>query len=129
MKRYLTVFALLVLAGCSITSPYKAAETTEQKAYAVAASYNVVLESARDIVVDTTVNNDVRRAVQRATQRTTPVMSSLEDAVALYTAERVKFESGQSTQDKLNVVADNLALWLVQGEQALIDLVTAIQGE
>ena len=128
MKRYVTLFAVLLIAGCGITSPFKAAETTSQKAYAVTASYNVVLEAARDIVVDSTVNNDVRRAVQRVEARTTPIINELEDALALYTAERLKFENAQTTEARLDVVSANLVDWLARGEQALVELITAVEG-
>lgn len=128
MKRYFILLTMLFLAGCGITSPFKAAETTSQKAYAVTATYNVVLESARDIVVDETVSIDLRRAVQRVEARTTPVIDELEKALALYLAERIKFDNAQSTEERLDVVSANLLTWLDQGELALLDLLNAIEG-
>jgi hypothetical protein len=128
MKRFTILLMALAIGGCGATKPYEAAETPMQKAYAISASYNVVLESARDIVVDDSVDIRVRRFIQTVEARTTPTVDELENALALYLVEKAKFDRGQTTAEKLEVVNNNLIYWLDRGELALTDLLAAIKG-
>lgn len=130
MKRFTVLLAaVLALSGCAVTEPFDAAETTSQKVFAVTSTYNVVLESARDIVVDESLPLEVRRAVQRAEARTTPIINELEDAFVLYVAESVKFKNAETTEEQLAVVTTNLLTWLDQSELALLELIEAVKGD
>lgn len=126
IRSFLLGIIMVALSACVITDPVNVAETPAQKAYAISATYNILLESARDLVVDESVSLSVRRAIQNAEAVTTPVLSSLEDAYVDYVVARAKFDQGQSTQEQLTIVADNLMMWITQAERALIRLATAI---
>lgn len=131
------VFALLVaplmlavlVTGCARLNPIAAAETPAQKAYAISASYNVLLESAADVVEDTTAPMELRRAVQQTELRTTPVIESLEASFAAYQVARAQFAAGATTADRLEIAAENLAQWLAQAEGALVELAAALAND
>src|SRR5690606_5619380 len=129
MKRIFVLLTAALVSACGVFQPYEAAETTEQRAYAVSKSYNVLLESARDIVVNEALPADLRRAVQAVEARTTPVIDELDKAVVAYTVERAKFAQAKTTAEKLDVVSLNLERWLMKAEEALADLAVAVEGE
>ena len=118
--------AALTLAGCAGLNPIAAAETPAQHAYAIAASYNVLLESAADIVEDTSAPTELRRAVQATELRTTPVIDALEQSFAEYQVARAQFAAGATTADRLEIATANLAGWLDQAEGALVELAAAL---
>jgi len=127
IRSFLLGIIMVALSACAITEPVSVAETPAQKAYAISATYNILLESARDLVVDESVSLSVRRAIQNAEAVTTPVLSSLEDAYVDYVVAKAKFDQGQSTAEQLTIVADNLMMWITQAERALIRLAAAIE--
>lgn len=120
------VLSLFALTACGLTQPYEAAETPSQRAYAVSATFNVVLQSARDIVVDETLPASVRQVAQNAVLRTVPVVDELDKAVTAFVVERAKLVNAETTEEKMDVVSANLDHWLVLAEQALADLAAAI---
>lgn len=122
------IFAALALAGCQ-HNPIAAAETPAQHAFAISATYNVLLESAADIVEDTTAPTELRRAVQQTELRTTPVIDALEQAFADYQLARAQFAAGATTADRLEVATVNLEQWLERAEYALVELADAFRDE
>lgn len=124
----LLVAAILALISGCASNPVAVAETPAQKAYAISASYNVILEAAANIVEDTTAPIDLRRAVQAAERRTTPVIESLETAFADYQVARAEFAAGETTADRLDVATRNLESWLSQAETALVEIARAVRG-
>lgn len=124
----LLVYAALALGACA-NNPITAAETHAQKAFAISASYNIVLESAADIVEDRSAPLELRRQIQAAEARTTPVVNELEDAFAEYQVIAAEWRQGQTTEERLNLAADNLARWITNAERALIELAAAVKGD
>lgn len=124
----LAAFAVLV-AGCAGLNPLASAETPAQKAYAISASYNIVLESAAEIVEDPTAPIELRRTIQRTEARTTPIVDELEDAFVELTTIRAEYRAGATTEERLQLAVDNLEAWVDRAEAALVDLATAVKGE
>lgn len=123
----LVVLLVLFIAGCS-SNPVAVAETPAQTAYAISASYNVVLEAAASIVEDTAAPIDLRRGVQAAERQSTPVIEALEEAFADYQVARAEFAAGETTAERLDVATRNLEAWLTQAERALVDLSRATRS-
>ncbi len=116
----------LMLAGCQSANPIAVAETPPQKAYALERSYNIVLAGALDLVSDPAVSPGIKSNIRSIEKRTTPIVDGLSQAFADYTVARAQFETGQSTEDRLNIVARNLDSWIKQAERALIELAAAV---
>lgn len=114
--------ALCALAGCS-SNPVAIAETPLQTAYAIEASYNIVLEHAVELAE---ANQGVREAVLRVEARTTPIIDSLGAAIVDYVTAKSAFALGESTEARIAVVAANLESWIGQAQRALVDLAAAV---
>jgi hypothetical protein len=139
MKQLIIVLAVLCgaagLQGCeTLRGPQKAAATAqtvqqrlELRGYAIEASYNIILEDALVIASAPTTNASVRGAIQRASATGTDVIDQLSDALAAYSVERAKFDTNQSTVEKLTLAADNLENWITRGDAALIALQAAFR--
>jgi len=115
--------ALIVstLSACAL-NPFQAAETPAQRGYALEASYNIVLEDALAIASAPTTSASVRQAIKDAELKSTPTIVSLSDALAAYEVERAKFEIGQTTAERVEIVANNLATWVEEAKKALVAL-------
>src|SRR5690606_31349589 len=74
------------LGASGIENPLAAAQTLDQRAYALLESYAAVLEEAADIVRDPATPDDVRRALARAEAAATPVVEALHAALAAHRA-------------------------------------------
>ena len=125
--QFTALLVLATLAAACADNPLRVAETLEQKAYAIERSYNVILEDALVVAKDPATNTTVRRAIQSASERATPVVDSLADAAADAAIERAKLNVGQSTLEKVNVVASNLRDWIDRAQAAMLTLRTAFR--
>ncbi len=115
-----------VLEGCAAVNPIAAAETLEQRAYAAERTYNVILGQA---LTAATNNAALRPAIQQIEARSTPVIEALSDAVTDYTVARAQFEAGQSSAERLTIVANNLNQWILSAQQAIIELSAAFNRD
>jgi hypothetical protein len=122
----LLIITWLMLTGCAASNPIAVAETPAQKAYAIERTYNIVLAGALDLVNDPAVSQGIKSNIRSVEKRTTPIVSELSEAFTAYTVARAKFDAGQTTQDHLATVAQNLANWITQAERALIELAAAV---
>lgn len=112
-----------VMTACA-NNPLRVAETPLQKAYAIEASYNIVLEQAVNVA---TSQPDLRQRIQQVEARTTPTIDQLGQLMVAYTVERAKVAAGESTEARLTIVAGNLENWITQAERALIDLSAVLE--
>lgn len=122
-------FLAMFLTACALVQPVEVAETPAQKAYALSGTYNVLLETAAELVADPLVNEEVKVTIQLVEARTTPVVNSLDNAYANFVVEKARFDAGQSDVEKLDIATANLERWVVLAEDALLELATAIQGD
>lgn len=122
----LLIITWLMLTGCAASNPIAVAESPAQKAYAIERTYNIVLAGALDLVNDPAVSQGIKSNIRSVEKRTTPIVNQLSEAFTAYTVARAQFDAGQSTQERLAVVARNLADWITQAERALIELAAAV---
>ena len=131
MRRYFLslLMALSVfLAGCEGTNPVAVAQTPEQKADAMYATFVLFEERAADLAAKPGTPQSVINALARADRVVKPIMDNLQAAVTEVAKVRADIAAGgDSTQDMLTVVTLNLEKWLLEAApalQALIDAVT-----
>ena len=122
----LRAFALVVLAlavaGCA-SNPIAIAETPAQKAYAIERVYNIVLEQALEASRN---NATIRVKVQAVEPRTTAIVDALSDAFVDYELARAALDTGgDGAAARLATVASNLERWIMQAEEALLELSAA----
>lgn len=115
-----------VLSACA-NNPIAIAETAAQKGYAIERVYNIVLEDALEIGSAPSTSDDVRQAIRAAEAQATPVIDSMSDVLVLYEVERAKVDLGQSTAERLSIVAANLQSWILQAQAALVSMQEAFR--
>ncbi len=119
--------AILIVAACAVgcaSNPISVAETPLQKAYAIEASYNIVLEQAVEVA---RAQPALRDRIQTIEARTTPIIDQLGERIVDYTVERAKLNAEQTTAERVAVVAANLEAWIGQAETALVDLAAVLE--
>jgi len=131
----LALVAVAPLQGCAtLQGPQRAAATAETaqerlelRGYAIEKSYNIILEDALAIASAPTTTEVVKARIQSASATGTDAIDQLSDSLARFAVERAKVDAGQSTVEKLTVVADNLQDWVNRASVALIALQAAFR--
>ncbi|MEQ1812157.1 MAG: hypothetical protein ABL889_19675 [Terricaulis sp.] len=85
--------ASLQVGQTRIENPIAAAQTIDQRAYALLHAYAAVVEEATDIVADTATPLAFKRALRRAEQAATPAAETLQIAVTAYMRARADFDA------------------------------------
>jgi len=88
--------AALQLGETRIENPIAAAQTIDQRAYALLRSYAAVVEEATDIVADPATPLAFKRALGQAERRATPAAETLNIAVTAYMRARADFDASSS---------------------------------
>lgn len=132
----LAILALiLALAGCATTSPIRAAETTEQTAFAAYGTFTVYQELAGDIMRDTAVPDRVKLAIQRAEGKAKPIADSLSEAARELLRVRREYQAIMASEDgdgadraqqRLLEAAEGVSRWITELEPAMADLIRAV---
>ena len=132
MKRYFLTLLMtfsVFLSGCVGYNPVAVAETPEQKADAVYATFVIFEERAADLAARPGTPQGVINSLARADRVVKPIMDSLQAAVS--EVERVRADisaGGDSTEDMLIVVTLNLEKWLIEAAPALQARIDAVAG-
>ena len=96
--------AALQLGQTRIENPVAAAQTIDQRAYALLHIFAAVMEEATDIVADPATPLAFKRALGRAERAATPAAEALQLAVTAYMRARTDFEAasgaGQTTIER-----------------------------
>lgn len=100
-------------------NPIAAAQTADQKAYALLASYAAVLEEATGIVRDPALPASVKRALIRAESVATPAAETLRIAFVGYLRARADYEAIGNDRPKAEKAAAALAIAAVRLDEAL----------
>lgn len=108
--------AALQLGSTRIENPIAAAQTIDQRAYALLHSYAAVLEEATDIVADPATPIAFKRALGQAERAATPAAETLQIAVTAYMHARADFDAAsggnqttiQRTATALSIAARRL---------------------
>ena len=105
-------------------NPVAAAQTADQKAYALLASYAAVLEEATGIVRDPSLLAVAKRALIRAESVATPAAETLRIAFVGYLRARADYEAIGNDRPKTEKAAASLAIAAARLDEAL----TAARG-
>ncbi len=127
VRTLLLIVAMTMIAGCQGLNPFAAAETIEQQAFAVEASYNIALQTAVDLVADPAVPQSAKDRILATEKQASEVVETLADATDEYLRARALFEAGMSNEQKLTLVANNLEQWILRAESAIGRLSTVIK--
>lgn len=92
-----------------IENPIAAAQTADQRAYALLHAYAAVIEEAADIVADPITPLAFKRALGQAERAATPAVETLQVAFAAYVRARANFEAA-STADQTAIERTAAAL-------------------
>lgn len=117
--------ASLQIGQTRFENPIAAAQTIDQRAYALINAYAAVVEEATDIVNDPTAPMPFKRALGTAERTATPAIETLEIAVAAYVRARADFESA-SVGDQMSIQRTATALAIAA--RRLNEAVTAAQA-
>ena len=85
--------ASLQLGSTTIENPLAAAQTVDQRAYALLHAYAAIVEEATDIVADPATPPAFKHALGQAEQAATPAAETLHIAVSAYMRARADFEA------------------------------------
>lgn len=125
------LIALLVLSalpGCAtVSAPVDAAETVEQKAFALYGTFVVFEELGATIVENRAIPLDVRRAIQSADQRAKPLADGLLDATFEVQSIRLQLEAGTNTVERLDIATAELENWVTRAGPVIARLVAAVR--
>lgn len=111
----LAMLTVMVLgAGCASLNPVKAANTSEQKAYALYGSFVIFEEQAAKLYQSPTASARVKAALRAADAAAKPVADKLLDATQAVLAIRVEIAAGTSTTDKLVIALQNLDRYITE---------------
>lgn len=88
--------AALQLGQTRIENPIAAAQTIDQRAYALLHSYAAIVEEATDIVADPVTPPAFSRALGQAERLATPAAETLQIAVAAYIRARADFDAAST---------------------------------
>jgi hypothetical protein len=101
----------LPLGQARIENPIAAAQTIDQRAYALLHSYAAVLEEATDIVEDPAAPVAFKRALGQAERAATPAIETLQIAVTAYVRARADFDAASGAgQTRLERAATALTI-------------------
>lgn len=125
----LALVAIASLPGCAtVSAPTKAAETVEQKAFAVYGTFVIFEEAGADIVENTSLPLDVRRAVQNTDRTAKPVADALVAAALEAQRIRLQVEAGANTVERLDIATANLERWIARAGPLIDNLVAAVRN-
>lgn len=108
-----------------IENPVAAAQTLDQRAYALLNVYAAVIEEATDIVRDPVVPLGFKRALGQAERVATPAAETLEIAFAAYLRARADFDAASSDGQ---AALERAAIALAIAAQRLNEAVAAAQA-
>jgi hypothetical protein len=88
--------AALQLGSTRIENPVAAAQTIDQRAYALLHAYAAIVEEATDIVADPATPLAFKRALGQAERVATPAAETLQVAVTAYMRARADFDAAST---------------------------------
>ena len=117
--------AALQLGQTRFENPISAAQTIDQRAYALLHSYAAIVEEATDIVADPATPLAFKRALGQAERVATPAAETLQIAVSAYMRARADFDAASSANQ---TTIQRAATGLSVAARRLNDAVAAAQA-
>jgi hypothetical protein len=112
--------AALQLGQSRIENPLTAAQTIDQRAYALLHAYAAIVEEATDIVRDPAAPLAFKRALGQAERVATPAAETLQVAITAYIRARADFEaSSGASQSSIERTASALSIAAHRLNQAI----------
>lgn len=138
MKHPLRVLALAVALSftpaCAslpkFENPFAAAQSVDQQAYALLATYAAALEEATDVVRDPATPPSVRQALGQAERAATPAVETLQIAARAYVRAKADLASrnDQTTISALTIAANRLSEAIAAAQAPVSQLQTLVRG-
>ena len=129
--RQLQVVYLLLLAvfvqGCANVNPIAAAETPEQRAYAIYGTFVIFSEKAADLAENAALPRSVRLGLVEAEEDARPVVDSMLEVLEEYETIRAQVDAGETGEERFVIVASNLNSWVDRVAPLVEGLVTAVK--
>lgn len=122
----LTAFSVLLLPAC-VSKPITAAQTPEQKAYAVYGEFVIFEELGAQLVASHSLPATLRISIQEAAQTAHGTAGTLLTALQQYQAATQVLAAGLTTADKVAVATNNLNTWIAQAMSDLAALETVVK--
>lgn len=116
----------LILPGC-VTAPVNAAQTPEQKAYAVYGTFVVLEERAAALASLPTVPATVKKALKEADALAKPSADALALATEHYTAVSNLLKTGLATPEQVAAALTTLTSWAAQTQADMQTLTALVQ--
>ena len=118
-------------------NPISAAQTNDQRAYAVIESYGALVETATIMVRDPSVPIEAKRAIGRAEAAATPSVQTLEVAFTAYLRARASYEAASRSDDNamtraisaLNAAAQALSQAIGRAQAPVTELQSLINAQ
>lgn len=130
MKRLVLVMAVLALAvvgGCkTLSAPFQAAETPEQKAYALYGTFVVFEEVAASVATDPATPVAVKNAIKAADAEAKPDADSMISAARLVIKVQAQIAAGTTPDQQLEIVNENLVGWVTEAQPKIVALQCAV---
>jgi hypothetical protein len=122
--------ASLQLGQTRLENPLAAAQTIDQRAYALLHAYAAIVEEATDIVADPAAPLAFKRALGQAERAATPAAETLQIAVTAYMRARADFDAAsgasqttiQRTATALSIAARRLNEAVVAAQAPIAEL-------
>ncbi len=121
------MFAASMLFGCAQLG-VQAAQTNEQRAAALLGDFTVFQKAALKIGEDETVPANVRKAVLDAPIAAKPAVDELDTALRTYREIALQVKAGTTTDEKLQIAAQNLVVWITRVTPQIKQLRATIEG-
>ena len=111
-------------------NPMAAAQSVDQQAYALLATYAAMLEEATDVVRDPVTSPSVRTALGRAERAATPAIETLQVAASAYLRAKADLaaSSNPNTITTLTVAANRLNQAITAARGPVGELQALIRG-
>lgn len=124
----LGVAGAFALHGCA-SNPVAAANTLDQKAYAIYGTFVIVEEQGAKLVSDPTTPAAIKAAIRSTDARAKPTADALTTALHQYdTAVASVKAGGPGTAGALSTAQANLTTWIAQASTDVNALVAAVKG-
>jgi hypothetical protein len=105
---------VLMASGCASLNPVRAAQSSEQKAYALYGEFVVFEEQAAVLYQSSTASAKVKTALRAADAVAKPLADKLLDAAQSVLAIKLELDAGTTTKDKLLIALQNLDRYITE---------------
>ena len=128
-QRYFTFLLLLTALGlqaCASINPIAAAETPDQRAYAIFGTFTIFSEKAADLAENTSLPRSIRLGLVNAQEDARPIVMSMLEVLDEYETIKAQIDAGGTGQNRFVIVANNLNSWVDRVAPLVKRLVNAV---